>query len=70
MSALLFLPVISFALPTPAYLSVPDFNACLALEQEGTQITRCLPAQQQASCPDSSWQALLKDNIPLCLTTS
>ncbi len=70
LSALLCLPLLSQALPTPAYLSVPNFTYCLPLEQQGTEMVRCLPAQQQEDCPDASWQALLQDNIPACVTTS
>ena len=65
-SALLCMPLLSQALPAPAYLSVPDFTYCLAVEQNGSEMERCLPAQQQEDCPDASWQALLQDNIPPC----
>ncbi len=46
----------------PAYLSVPNFQACLGvLQRPGESHTEwCLPAQKKPDCPDSSWQTLVK----------
>jgi hypothetical protein len=57
------------ALP-PKYLAIKDFKQCLAVQQFSTYRAWCLPAQQPASCPATSWQELKalagNDRVPDC----
>ncbi len=48
------------ALP-PQYLSVPDFKRCLSSQSKGTWQAWCVPKQKPTGCPQSSWDALMKD---------
>lgn len=54
----------------PAYLRVPDFNRCLAEQDQGGYRTWCLPAERPAACPEASWQQLQDmtgaDRVPEC----
>ena len=64
--ALLCAPFLSMAALPPAYLSVPQFQQCLAQKQESTYTHWCLPATKPDGCPDGSWSALQVDDIPAC----
>jgi hypothetical protein len=72
MGALLFLVASADAasvLP-PKYLSVPDFQACLSKQSEGTYEAICLPTQRPAVCPRKSWHTLRRligdQRVPRC----
>lgn len=61
-------PVIG--MPAPGYLQVPDFQKCLASQQQGSYQTWCLPAQRPDQCPQASWQQLQQlpvgQQVPAC----
>lgn len=45
------------ALP-PAYLEVADHELCTGEEEQGEMTAVCLPLEQPADCPTSSWEDL------------
>ena len=42
----------------PAYLSVPNHQDCLGLEDFGSHTKLCLPSSKPSGCLDASWEAL------------
>jgi hypothetical protein len=50
----------------PAYLSVDGFKACMATKDMGGWTSYCMPAQKHSDCQLSSWDELVKMNIPNC----
>jgi hypothetical protein len=50
----------------PAYLSVDGFKACMATKDMGGWTSYCMPAQKPSDCQLSSWDELVKMNIPNC----
>lgn len=63
----------AIGMPAPRYLQVPDFQQCLASEQQGSYSTWCLLAQRPDSCPQASWQQLQQlpvgQQVPACRAT-
>ncbi|ODN43400.1 hypothetical protein BGC07_11300 [Piscirickettsia litoralis] len=59
------MPSLYAALP-PAYLAVPSFKACLSTKSMGSYSVYCLPKSQSTTCPDSSWQQLLRTDLTPC----
>lgn len=59
---------ISWALPAPKYLSVPQWEDCTSTITKGSSQFICLPAKKPEQCPFSSWRILkdkhLIDNCP------
>lgn len=59
-----------FAVLPPKYLSVTDFQKCLATKNMGTWQAWCMPATKLNECPDDSWKQLSdlvgKDRVPSC----
>jgi len=47
------------AVQPPAYLSVKDFEQCLAQQARGSHREWCLPVASPAACPHHSWQQLV-----------
>ena len=64
--ALSCIPMVCMAELPPAYLSVPQFQQCLAQEQQSTFTHWCLPSSKPDACPDASWSALQSDSLPAC----
>jgi len=54
----------------PAYLSVPNFESCLAKETVGTSEQWCIPAAKPSTCVDSSWGEISKENMSLTACAS
>jgi len=54
----------------PKYLSIPDFQKCLATKNMGTWQSWCMPAKKPSVCAEQSWQQLNsltgKDRVPDC----
>ncbi|MBF0301222.1 MAG: hypothetical protein HQK51_21110 [Oligoflexia bacterium] len=54
----------------PKYLSVKNFQECLASKDMGTWISWCMPITKPALCPQESWQQLSsftgEDKLPSC----
>jgi len=59
-----------FAVLPPKYLSVADFQKCLATKNMGTWQSWCMPAKKLDACPNDSWKQLSgftgKDRVPSC----
>lgn len=55
--------------PTPAYLSVQDFNQCMSKQKLNTQTSWCMPAFKPLQCPTASWDKLQTMDLPVCQTT-
>jgi hypothetical protein len=66
--AAIALPV--YAVLPPQYLSVPDFQQCLAEQNEGSYSSWCQPAKKPKACPRTSWRQLRAlqgdDAVPAC----
>jgi len=56
--AILLLSATVYAVLPPKYLSVPNFEQCLATKNMGSWTAWCMPKTKPYSCPDASWQAL------------
>ncbi len=60
---------VSAALP-PKYLEIPQFERCLAEQDQGSYRTWCLPNARPAACPEESWRVLSalqgQDQVPPC----
>ena len=58
------------AMLPPKYLSVADFQKCLAAKDMGTWQAWCTPAKKPDACLDDSWKQLSeltgKDRVPKC----
>ena len=58
---------LSFSLPAPKYLSVPNWKSCVRTVTKGTAQFVCLPAKKPGKCPNASWKALTTGKmIDLC----
>ncbi len=59
-----------FAALPPKYLEIPQFDRCLAEQDQGGYRTWCLPDARPAACPEASWKALEAlrggDQVPPC----
>lgn len=70
--ATLFFGIIAngFAVLPPKYLSVANFQKCLATKNMGTWQSWCMPVKKPNACPDDSWKQLNgfigKDRVPQC----
>lgn len=57
------------ALP-PQYLSVPQFDRCLATQDHGSYQSLCMPAKRPKACPADSWAQLSAltgaQRVPAC----
>ena len=63
-ACLLFsLSSLSYSLPAPKYLSVPDWQACVKTVTKGSAQYICLPAKKPFKCPEDSWKALTKGKM-------
>ena len=62
----LSMPILSFALITPKYLSVNKFESCLALKDYGSWKGWCLPDKKPKSCPATSFSQLQSLDVPHC----
>jgi len=65
--SLLLLSVIAAfanAIPSPAYLSVPNVNSCMGSENMTSFTVVCLPQAKPEDCPSSSWKQLTESTRP------
>jgi hypothetical protein len=66
-------PIASATLP-PRYLSVPQFQKCLATQDRDGYRAWCMPAIRPRLCPVKSWHRLMSldasDAVPRCPATS
>merc|ERR1712002_22761 len=49
------------ALP-PVYLSIPNFELCLATKQDAGATLRCIPSERPCGCPFDSWESIQNSN--------
>lgn len=59
-----------FAILPPKYLTIKNFQQCLATKNMGTWTAWCLPKTQPEACPNDSWRQLNelteKNRVPDC----